>query len=217
MFLRFSTGTLSLLALTAGLAMKAPASSILSDGGFETPNVTPGASQYTTNLGDGFWNVTQGGIQIFNTAIGEGAVPHSGNQFAYLDDGNTPNTLSQTLATTVGQSYVVSYWVADNDPNSLVVNFGDQNLFTGLAPTLGVGAAGDYVNATFIVTADAPSTNLTFTGQWLGFDGDYGTILDDVSVTAASAPEPATLAFSASGLLWLFSLRRPLKTPAPRG
>jgi hypothetical protein len=208
------TGSLALLTL----AIEAQASSIVGDGGFETPAITPGLTAYTTNLGDGFWNVTQGDIQVYNAAIGEGAVPHSGNQFAYLDYANAPNSLSQTLATTVGQSYVVSYWVADNDPNSLVVNFGDQNLFTGFAPTGGVGAAGDYVNSTFTVTADSTSTNLTFTGQWLGGDGDYGTILDDVSVTATGTPEPATIGFTAMGLLWLlFRLRRPLKMLAPRG
>jgi hypothetical protein len=211
---RFLTGSLAVLTL----AIRAEASSIVGDGGFETPAVTPGLTAYTTNLGDGFWNVTQGNIQVYNAAIGEGAVPHSGNQFVYLDYANAPNTLSQTLTTAVGQSYVVSYWVADNDPNSLAVNFGDQNLFTGFAPTGGVGAAADYVNSTFNVTADSTSTNLTFTGQWLGGDGDYGTILDDVSVTASSAPEPATVGFTAMGLLWLlFGLRRPLKTPAPRG
>jgi hypothetical protein len=211
---RFLTGSLALLTLAIG----AQASSIVGDGGFETPAVVGGSTAYTTNLGDGFWNVTHGGIQIENTATGEGAVPHSGNQFAYLDYLNSPNTLSQTLTTVIGLSYLVSYWVADNDPNSLVVNFGDQNLFTGFAPTGGVGSAADYVNAMSNVTADSISTNLTFTGQWLGGDGDYGTILDDVSVTASSTPEPTTIGFTAMGLLWLmFRLRRPLRTLAPRG
>ncbi len=211
---RFLISSLALLTLAIG----AQASNIVSDPGFETPSINSGATAYTSTLGDGFWNVTQGGIQIYNTAVGEGAVPHTGNQFAYLDFQTSLNTLSQTLTTVIGQSYVVSYWVADNDPNSLVVNFGDQNLFTGFAPTGDVTSASDYVNGMFTVTADSTSTNLTFTGQWLGGDGDFGTILDDVSVTAVSAPEPATIGITAFGLLWLLaSLRRPLRTPARRG
>ena len=209
---RLLTGSLAVLSL----AMTARAA-IVSDGGFESALVnTPAGTAYTSTL-DGFWTVTQGGIEIDNIADGEGAVPHAGNNFAHLDYQNSFNTLSQTLTTAVGQSYLVSYWVADNAPNSLVVNFGDQNLFTGFAPTGGVGASIDYTNQMFTVVADATSTNLTFTGKFLGGDGSFGTILDDVSVTAESSPEPATLAFTALGLvvLWL-NPRRLLKTPAPR-
>jgi hypothetical protein len=198
------------------LAMTARAT-IVSDGGFESALVNPARTAYTGSLGDGFWDVTQGSIQIDDAATGEGAVPHSGNHFAYLDFGNALNTLSQTLTTVSGQSYLVSYWVADNAPNSLVVNFGDQNLFTGVAPTGGVGASTDYVNQMLSVVADSTSMNLTFSGQFVGGDGAYGTILDDVSVTAEGTPEPAPLAFTALGLviLWLIP-RRLLRTPAPR-
>jgi hypothetical protein len=103
MIQRFLAGVI----VVAGLAH---ASNLVGDSGFETPGILAGANAYTTTLGDGFWNITQGGIQIANTAFGEGAVPHSGNQFAYLDFANAVNTLSQTLTTVVGQSYSVSYW-----------------------------------------------------------------------------------------------------------
>src|ERR1700683_5156733 len=149
-----------LTVLTLTMAARA---TIVSDGGFESALVNSGSTAYTSTLGDGFWNVTQGGIQIDDTATGEGAVPHLGKNFAYLDFQNSLNTLSQTLSTVVGETYTISYWVADNDPNSVVVNFGDQNLFTGFAPTGGVGAASDYVNKVFLVVADSTSTNLTFT------------------------------------------------------
>jgi hypothetical protein len=185
-----------LLVLTAGFAINTHAGNIVSDSGFE--NATLGPS--STTLGDGFWIVTGGAISVFDVANGEGGVPHSGNQMAYLDDATTNNTLTQNLVTVVSQSYTVSYWVADNDPNSLVVNFGSQNLFTGFAPTAGVSVAGEYVNESFVVIANSTSTALSFTGHFLGGDGSYGTLLDDVSVTANIAPEPSTWAFLAAGL-----------------
>jgi hypothetical protein len=205
---RLLTGSplIALLALTAGLATQAMAG--LLDGGFEIP--TPSSSVgYTGDLGDG-WTVTQGTIGIQNTADGFGAVPHSGNQYAYLDWNNTLNTVSQNLTTVLGQSYLVSYWVADSAPNTLSVKFGSQVLFNGVAPTNGVGLASDYVNYNYTVTASSTSASLSITGQWLSLPGAYGTILDDVSVTpvSSSAPEPATLGFTGLGCLALFALRR---------
>jgi len=208
---RFLTGSVAVLAL----AIRAHATNLVFDPGFESANL----GTFSTDLGDGAWYVSQGNIQVLDAADSDGAVPHSGSQFIYLGYGFLQNTISQTLSTVVGQSYIVSFWAADNDPNSLIVNFGDQNLFTGMSPTGGIGAAGDYVNFMYTVTADSTFTDLTFTGQWLGIgDGDYGTILDDVSVTASGVPEPASLGATGLGLLMLwFLLRRPLKTPAPRG
>jgi hypothetical protein len=188
-----------LLALTAGLAINTHAANLVSDPGFESA----GLGNHTTDLADTFWNVATGTVSVFNTADSEGGVPHSGNQMVYLGFGLLVNTISQTLVTVPGQSYTISYWVADNDPNSLVVDFGNQNLFTGFAPTNDVTSPADYVQSTFTVTADATFTDLTFAGRWLGGDGDFGTLLDDVSVTTASAPEPATWAFIAVGLLTL--------------
>lgn len=135
-------------------------------------------------------------------------VGHSGAQFAYLDWGVTANTLSQTLVTVPGQSYAVSYWVADDFANSLKASFGSQVLFDGSAPTLGVAAPGNYVNHTFTVVATSTSTTLSFTGQWTFGNG---TLLDDVSVTpvvqsqTASAPLNTAALVCLAGLLCLFA------------
>lgn len=90
-----------LLALAGGLIVNMNAGTIVQDGGFEVPSGT----YYTGSLGDG-WTATQGTIDIFTAADGLGGVPHSGNQFVYLDNSGTLNTVSQTLATVIGQSYV---------------------------------------------------------------------------------------------------------------
>jgi hypothetical protein len=198
----------------AALALISPsrASNIVTDGGFESATV----ADYNGSI-DGFWTVTHGSIGINSAATGNWS-PHSGVNMVYLDDNTTVNTISQTLATVAGQSYTISYWVADTVPDALSVTFDGQSLFFGTAPVTGIIAPIDYKNYTFTATASTNSTVISFTGQWSTALLGSGTILDDVTVnpTIASAPEPATLAFTAAGLLWL-SLRRLLKTPARRG
>jgi hypothetical protein len=196
---RLLRNALPLLSLAAGLAVQARGANIVSDGGFESAtlgNYNPGP------IGDG-WIVTAGGIQVYDTADGFGGVPHSGSQYVYLDEGYGVNTISQTLTTVVGQSYTVSFWVADDTANSVIVTFGGQTLFNGTAPTNGVSSAGDYVNFTYSVTATSTSTALTITGQY--FNGN-GTILDDVSVTpngVPSTPAPRSLYLCLIGLAGL--------------
>jgi len=192
-------GPAALLVFTGGAASHANATSIVLDGGFEMP-VANSSWTAPVNIGDG-WTVIQGEIAIPDVTDGVG-VPHSGNQFASLDDALTVNTLSQALATAVGQSYQVSYWVASGYADPLTVDFGAQVLFNGTAPTNGTFAASDYVNYSYIVTATSTTTNLSFTSQ---DTVDAGAQLDDVSVTAVSgAPEPGTFGFGALASLALF-------------
>lgn len=148
---------------TAGFAMQGRAGSIVSEGGFESAAVECSfpSGVYSGDIGDG-WTVTNFDIQICSS--GSGGAAHSGTNFVYLDYSNTVNTLSQTLATAAGQSYEVSYWVADNFPNLLSVDFGSQVLFNGDAPTNGVGSPSDYVNYTYTATANSTSTVLSFNG-----------------------------------------------------
>lgn len=190
---------LGALALSLGFTMQA---TIVQDGGFESP--TTGIYTAVASLGDG-WTATTGTIGIENNTF-EGAVPHSGNQFAYLDEFSTVNTLSQTLTTTAGQSYTISYWVADNSPDMYQVTFGGQTLFNGAGPTAGVGSAADYVNETFTAVASGPSTVLSFSGKFGGGDGAFGTILDDVDVTGS--PEPGTIALFGLGCVVIAALKR---------
>ena len=190
--------------LVAGFGQQASAANLVLDGGFELP----ATGHYTGSLGDG-WSATSNVIDI--GAVGPAwtpGVPRIGNQFAYLDDGNTVNTLSQTLATVIGQTYLVQYWVADTNPDVFSVRFDGQVLFSGVAPTNGVNLASDYVSQSFVVTATSTSSDLTFTGQFTS--GGYGTIIDDVTVDVfgATVPEPATVGFTSVGLFSLLAIHR---------
>ena len=195
-----TSGFWLLAAILAGAAGHASASIIVLDPGFESG--APGS--YTGAMGDG-WVVTAGTGAICNNSgagCGNAGDAHTGSQMAFLDWSTTPNTIAQTLSTVVGQTYEISYWVADGEPNFLKVTFGGSTLFDGTAPTSGV-SPGDYVHYTFDETATSTSTVLAFSGQrTVG----GGTLLDDVSVS--QVPEPATLLLTSVALLGLALLRQ---------
>jgi hypothetical protein len=190
-----------LAAILAGVVVQANADNIVVDPGFESGIPGP----YAGAMGDG-WVVTAGTGAICNVdgdGCGNAGDAHTGTQMAFLDWSNSFNTITQTLTTVVGQTYAISYWVADEHPNSLEVTFGGSTLFDGTAPTNGV-TRGNYVEQTFNSTATSTSTVLAFSGQRT--TGRGGTLLDDVSVTAV--PEPATWLLTSVALLGLCGLRR---------
>ncbi|MGA3016611.1 MAG: PEP-CTERM sorting domain-containing protein [Bryobacteraceae bacterium] len=174
----------------------------IQDGGFESAT----AGTYATGpIGDG-WNVTEGTIGIFNNSGGIGTA-HSGSQFADLDQSDTLNGLSQTIGTTAGDTYQITFWLSDDTGgNSFQASFGATTLVNETTPDLGLG---NYTELTYDATAGGVSTALLFTGQYLLRGGSVGTVIDDVSVTDMSAqtPEPATFGMIGAALSFL-GLRR---------
>jgi hypothetical protein len=155
-----------------------PYSNLVLNGGFETGNFT-------------YWNVSGNGFDVDNGSCGSysGITPHSGNYEAdFESDGSALyQYLSQTLPTTPGASYLLSFWF-DNDP----LNFGDFLLsWNGntILDTEGVGTvfyATNWMDLQFVVSATGSNTVLQF-----GIAGDNSIIaLDDISVVA----EPPVIA-----------------------
>jgi hypothetical protein len=179
---------------------------IVEDGGFESAPSIGLDTLAPHSFGDG-WSETAGYGAILNSGDGQG-VPYDGTQFAYLDAGYGLNTLAQTLMTSVGQTYTVSFYVADTYPNLLEVTFGGTVLFDGTAPTNGNSSPSDYVLETFTATATSTSTVLAFSGQYNA--GGEGTNLDDVSVTPLAStpvPEPSSLVLFGAAVTGLTTLR----------
>ncbi len=186
--------TLTILGLT--LATTAGAVELVANGGFETEPGHPG------------WSFTGPGIGI------DSAFPNQGSFDAFLATPATapnPGVISQSLATTPGQSYQLSFALLDEgglSGDTFIVSFG------GFSATIHgdqVAPPGNlssfYTLENFAVPAadiTDPSTTLAFSGRLdprgIAFN------LDDVSVSITGVPEPASLALLLTAIP--FALRR---------
>lgn len=193
------------------LALAAPAhAQIVTNGDFETyDGLTVPSWTVSGNANMG----TANDVYLFGA-------PHSGDFAAWLATPNSNGFLSQTLATTIGQTYTLTYWLAVDTSNQLsditnkpafepaIVNdfttlFNGQTVFTqnNLAPTDGhLDFADDYTKFTYTTVATSTATPLQF-----GFRNDNSQFrLDDVSVTSSAAPVPeSSTLFSLAVLLSL--------------
>jgi hypothetical protein len=179
----------AVLGLVAGAAGHAKADlNLVLNGGFETGDFTD-------------WALTgnPGFISIRSPA-------HSGSFAASFGAIGSPTFLapSQNLTTTAGHQYSISFWLEnDGGPANLFsASFGGDTLLS-----LSDQSPFSYTQFTFTDTATSSSTPLQFAFQ----QNPSFWLFDDVSVTditanitaAAAAPEPSTIAYTATGVLTL--------------
>lgn len=128
---------------------------------------------------------------IPGASLPSGHVVHSGDQAVLLNGDNVADTsISQTLNTTIGQEYLVSFWMShelyDSDSSYLWVDVGSgtERQFASTAP--------EYRENQFTFIAIGGETTLTFSQRIADGGGrDDSILLDDVSVRAV--PEPTTI------------------------
>jgi hypothetical protein len=198
------------------------AASIVSNGGFETGSL----SDWTMSGDSTYTNV-------------QSVFPHSGQNEAHIgaygDSGY--GYLTQTIATTPGSSYTLSFAYGEyntNDPGYLLpenvnttdpsnpyfqdnalsvqwngsVVFSDAKFFASDNGAITQGS-GFYKLGTVTLQATGTSSDLSFGA----FDRQQDVVLDDVSISSAvssdaQAPEPATWGLLGSALIGLGLLRR---------
>ena len=188
-----------------GVAQADP--NLIINAGFESGNFF-GWSE-TGNITPCLFVGTSGDARCIPTT---GLGPHSGTYTAELGNYGADAFLSQTIATTVGSTYELSFWLASQDygtpSNDFSVTWGGQQVFSGVNL-----AAFGYTQYVFPgLTASQTSTVLSF-----GFHNNPSYFaLDDVLLTDPAVPESGTAAEFA-GLLVLFALiparRRPSANP----
>lgn len=187
--------TLALVAL--GLA-PVHAQELVTDGTFEA--ATPTTRGYTLgqSLGDNAFTVASGVVGVDSTTNGNGKYVFAGNHSLFLTSDNNVDGVQQTLATTPGQTYTISFAANSDDPNNFFeILFGGRppagNPFSITAngyPNAGTNSnAGQFTTYSLTATATSSSTVLTILGQSTGV-----TEVDNVSVRAAPVPEASTVA-----------------------
>jgi hypothetical protein len=137
---------------------------------------------------------------VVGTAIG--VSPHSGSFQAATINGF--GSISQTLATTPGQSYTLDFWAASVGPrvggNVLAVHWNGSTF----SHVFGAGTQ-PYTEFTFNVTAANASTDLTFVLS-------NHIFLDDISVTPVGVPDGgSTVSLLSFALLGVAVLRQKLR------
>jgi len=150
------------------------------------------------------WTVTGGSVDLI------GSYWNSSDGARSLDmSGNSPGTILQTLATTPGQRYRLSFDVSSNpdEPNlkTMQVVFGSAPALNVVSPP--VRRPLTWVTVSRVFTAASASTDLSFQST---FGGPWGVALDNVSVSAV-VPEPASwaLLIAGFGLVGAMMRRRP--------
>ncbi len=196
----------------ANLSVSARAASIVTDSGFESAGAN-GIYFAGQSLDGGAWNVTQGAVYIDT----QDPYVYAGNNSLNLTYLNlyVPNSVSQVLATVVGQTYAVNFYADADTANTFSLT--ENGLTVAGSPT-SIAANGfpnaansalftDYLSS-FTATSAATTLNLTATANPGIGSQDGSVMIDNVNVQAAVTPEPASLGLVLTGIAGLSAVVR---------
>lgn len=165
----------------------APGDNLVINGDFETP---PGFGYYSAGQSFSGWTVDYGDVEVVTTLTWAGVL---GNQSIDLD-GNRSGGISQTLTTSVGQNYVLSFEMAGNpdtacpDPGmikTMEVWWAGVLLDTVTFDVTGhTGSDLGWAYHEYSVTATDASTQLKFYSLT---PGCHGPAIDNVSVQTSQS------------------------------
>ena len=200
---------LAAVAAVVSLSATAHASSIVVDGGFESAG---GGNSYFAgqSIDKGAWTVGANSAVYVDT---QDPFVFAGNNSLNLTGINpyTSDSISQTLATIVGQTYDVSFY-ANSDSSNLFSLTEDGLVVSGTPTSIASngfpdqidpnGNSGLFTQYTGQFRATSTTTDLTFTGTSnpaIGDPSQSGSVmLDDVNV--AATPEPGSIVLMLTGI-----------------
>jgi hypothetical protein len=177
------TATVTFTNLTESSAQVREFSLAVGNPGFETGDFTDWnlSADSQVNFADPIDYTQQFGSSNI-PGVDDSLFVHSGLYGAFLGQGTTLGTLSQTLPTTTGGSYRLAFWLANpaaGTPNEFSAAWNGTALFD----QVNLSSFG-WTNMQFTVTATGSSTVLQF-----GFRNDQNAFaLDDISVQSLSVP-----------------------------
>jgi hypothetical protein len=196
------SANISFLDLADGTAQNRQFDLYVGNGGFETGDFTDWKYVGSTNLS---FALAADDVDVAGTnalpGASDGLFVHSGLSGAYLGQFPSDGSLSQTVTTTAGQQYLISFWLTcvagqgSTTPNDFTVSWNDSTLFS----QTNLDAFG-WTNMQFGVPATSTSSTLEF--DFNNGPGAFG--LDDVRVEIVPAPvvQSATVAGGLITFAW---------------
>jgi hypothetical protein len=197
----------------------------ITNGSFEAPVVPVGSF---TDFASGSplitgWTVVGLGVSIINGTFSQGCCTfpaEDGSQWLDLtgDGTNSIGGVEQTVATTAGTQYTLSFWVGNIfDPGGIFGTTSSVNVrLGGIGGTsLGTFTNNSMTTGTQVWQHFTPTFTATGASATLDFlnadpDNDNSNGLDNVSLTAIATgvPDPGTLSLVGLGIIGLGLIRR---------
>jgi hypothetical protein len=175
------------IGLSVGSVQSAQAASIVTNGGFEQPQIPSGSYQQPSSIPG--WTIEAGApvLEIQNNDAGS---PFEGNQFIELDSTGVTK-FYQDLITKVGQQYLLTFAFSPRprvSDNQLDVEWNGSLVASFSASSIGLPNT-SWITYSSLLTATNNVTRLSF-GNLNEVSDGVGSYLDAVSVTSVPAPVP---------------------------